>query len=871
MKESFQEILSTIKNKNIRLLIPLSEKSQQTLFLKDIDCFASFFISWNHDKLVVLQTDDQYILYKIVQCKPSSKEVTCEKLFPVTKIRSFFAENLEFCEFELLLPVVVLKDTFLVPYDNTSLIIGRNFSIAAINEAMHKDNLVVVTKQLEGTQEISGAEDLHLVGTVCSMNEINKIDNKNFKINFAGLYRIHLGETILKEDVFMTQCLIFYEQYNHFSFPAYQKAFFVKLNTLKQKTNTLEIPSDLIESLIESQDSLFFCFCVVCAMIFNPEKRRDIMRTELQNIFEIILSDLQEKIFYLDLEENIDSQVKKKINDQNKRFFIREKIEALKKEINEDDPFQNDNMSGKSKEDPKLYPAHVKQCIVEEYEKLRKNPHSSDAYIIQQHLTWIFSLPWYTKKERNNDLNAIYEYMDQRHVGSERLKRKLIESLNIRNPKDSGKNLILVGPPGIGKSSIAEIFAQSIGLPWYTIFMGGISDSSYLVGHGRTYVGALPGAIVCSLKYSGCLNGVVILDEIDKMNHNSGKDPLPVLTRALDRSQNKTFKDNYIEPTIDVSEILYIATANSLDRIHPAFLDRCDIVELSGYCVEEKTQIGQTIFEKLKTRLLIEPGEISISNESVQHVVENYTRESGTRKLAQILETIVKKVLIELEQKKEVAPVLLVPQQIDNYLELSEYDPLSVDSLEPGVGMVRGLAYTSSGGVSLFIQCAKIQRNKNSKDSLKITGNLAKVMQESCEVAVAFIKSQSKALGIDEAFFETYDIHIHAPEGAIPKDGPSAGVTVCTALISLIKNLPVKQNIAMTGEIEINGQVLPIGGLIEKLNAADRESRVTGMSMTVFVPKDNMKYIARKIHPTVLKNLDIRPVNYVQEILQEAF
>jgi ATP-dependent Lon protease len=763
--------------------------------------------------------------------------------------------------------MVVLKDTFIFPYENTSLLIGREFSSNAVHNAVENNGLIIVTKQTDTTVDLVTAEDIHTEATICEIREISKIDTSTFKVNFHGKYRVKITKIEALNKIFIGNCILYFEEYSEIEFRTYHKTFFTKLNTLRQKVGTSDIPLEMIDTLIDTEDQMFFGFTACSLLAFGVEKRLMIMRSNLSEILEFIILDLQEKIYYVNFEESIDAKVKKNIGSKNKQFWIKEKIEALKKEMNDNDSYHDDFM--KSKEDKNLWPSHVHEIFKREYSKYLRYSNSTEGQMILQHLQWICDVPWYTTKQRKIDIKSIMAFLDEYHVGSKELKEKLIMSINLRNQEESGFVILLIGPPGVGKTTIAKQFAEAIEAPWYEIQVGGMSDSSVLCGHHRTYVGSMPGNIAWALKQTGVINPVIILDEIDKICKNY-KNPEDALLRILDINHNNLFKDNYLDPTIDLSKVTWILTANNESAVSPTLLDRCVKIYVNGYCIAEKIEIAHKTISKLYKKLKIKDHEINFDETAIIYLIENYTTESGVRRLAQLLEMIIKKAIIEL-QDKSIEHIVINKTKINKYLELENKNSLSMINIKPGT--VRGLAYTSQGGALCYVQCTAFPIGEKNKEFQVITGNVKDVMKESVLVAISYIKSNAKDLGIDVGFFDRHTIHVHFPEGAVPKDGPSAGITIGVAIISLIKNKAVRVNIAMTGEITLNGEISAIGGLNEKLNAAERTARLLGSKelFEVFVPKDNMDYIANRVHETVRNSLIINPIENFPELIEQVF
>jgi len=868
--ENLEKIL---REQNLRLLFKSSEpiENNKILILEE-ENLKIFNKAFNFDRLIVISTPnnngEKYQLFRIENLSMQSNEVKLNLITDVNFLEKKIHESIEFVQFEILLPLVILKDTFIVPFESTNLIIGRRFSIDSVLKAYQDSLNVIAVKQIHFDVENPKFIDLISYGTICEVKDITKNDPSLMKSTLIGKYRINLTEMVEIDGVFFGKANIFYETYNMQSIGLYQKNYLVKLNSFKQKSGSSDIPLELVDILINSIDPWFFAFTIVSLAILEKNKRNSIMKFSIEEIMEEILKDITEKLYYFELDQKINEDTKVLITEKNKQIWLKEKIEALKKQISDANYLEDSDMASKAGENKDSYPEHVKNALSEELSKLKNLHHSSAEYnSVKQYISWIYSLPWYSTKTPNKDIKEIRKILDEKHIGSPRLKDLLILYMVdfLNESKIGGNVILLVGPPGVGKTCIAKAIAEALKLPSYDISLAGMSDSSILLGFARTYVASEPGALAKGLKATKTLNPIFILDEVDKINQQSGKNPMEAFLRALDSEHNYSTKDNYLDPALDLSKVNWILTANDLRSLPAAFLDRCYIIELSGYCLEEKILVANKIIDRLNKK----KDKIKLSPKSIVYLINSYTHETGARELYKTLETVLKWAALEMNCKN-LKSIDISRSDIDKALIARHKVRLVELDSEPGV--VKGLAYTGRGGDLLYIYCKKVKKT-DEKEISSFTGNIKDVMKESLKVVFSFVKIYAEKLDIDLNVFKEYAFHFHTSDAAVPKDGPSAGITMCTALISLLKNKKLKDNIAMTGELALNGQVMPIGGLVEKINAISRfmEHKSITEKFQVFIPESNLIDIEKNIHPSVLKKVSIIPVHNIFQVLDKVF
>jgi ATP-dependent Lon protease len=613
--------------------------------------------------------------------------------------------------------------------------------------------------------------------------------------------------------------------------------------------------------ILGSHDPGFVADVVASAASFRFEEKLQLLnerhparRLWLCNKF------MNRELNVLSLEEEMEDKAQESMNKEQRDYFLREQMHAIRAELGEED----DDVEEYEKRIKDLHLAEdSEQKLLKEVRRLAKQPFgSSEATVIRNYLDVALELPWNVSTKEQLSVEKARKQLDKDHYGLEKVKKRILEFLAVRQlaPENRGQILCFVGPPGVGKTSVASSIASCLGRKLARISLGGVHDEAEIRGHRKTYIGAMPGRILSAITQAGCNNPLILFDEIDKVGSDYRGDPSAALLEVLDPEQNVAFRDNFLELPFDLSRCMFITTANTTDTIPPALLDRMEIIWLDSYTDEEKVMIAKNhLLPKQKERHGIEKNRLRIPDSTLREIIACYTRESGVRRLEQELATICRRTAMEILEDPDAGRITVTSANLEKYLGIRKYLPDRLPEEDP-IGLVSGLAWTSVGGEVLEVECNVV----DGSGKLELTGNLGKVMQESVQAAMSYIRSRAKKLGIEEDFYKTKDIHVHFPEGAVPKDGPSAGITVCTAMVSALTGAPVRRDIAMTGEISIRGRVLAIGGLKEKTMAALRHG-----VKTVIIPQDNVKDL-EEIDQTVRKALNFVSVKHADEVLQTA-
>ena len=762
-------------------------------------------------------------------------------------------------------PLLPLRDVIIFPHMVVPLFVGREKSIAALEEAAQKNNELFLVAQKDSSILNPEKNDLYRIGTVVNIIQMLRLPDNTIKVLIEGKYRARikkfettpngywaeiskiapeLGDKI-KVEAQMRSIKSIFEQY-------------VKLNK--------RIPPELLMSISSITDSSRLADIIVAHLSMKIEEKQKVLEaTKIDERLRLLLEKMQGEIEIINVERKIRSRVKTQMEKSQKEYYLNEQMNAIQKELGQkDDKSEVQEMEEKLKE--KKMPMEAKSKVKKEIKKLKSmSPMSAEAAVVRNYIDWILNLPWFEYTEDNNSVSHAREVLDSHHYGMKDVKERIIEYLSVRSLlKEEGRGTILclVGPPGVGKTSVARSLADSLGRQFQRISLGGVRDESEIRGHRRTYVGAMPGKIINAIKKSGTSNPLVLLDEIDKITSDMRGDPAAALLEVLDPEQNKTFSDHYIEVEYDLSKVIFIMTANDLSRIPTPLRDRMELINLSGYTPYEKLQIGKRyLLNKAIKNNGLNDYKISISNPSLTEIINGWTKEAGVREYERQLNTICRKIATEVVSQS-IAPkrkFVVNIKQLPKYLGLKKYFSNEAEH-KPQVGLVNGLAWTSVGGELLHIEVVTV----SGKGNIQITGKLGEVMSESAKAALSYVRSISDRLGIPPEFYEKTDIHIHAPEGAVPKDGPSAGITMATALVSAITGIKVHQDLAMTGELTIRGKVLPIGGLKEKLLAAKQAN-----IKTVVIPQKNEKDLP-EIPSEIKSGIEVKPCESVEEVLKLA-
>lgn len=761
------------------------------------------------------------------------------------------------------IPILALKNTVLFPNNVIPITVGRDKSIKAINQAYENGGRkIAVFSQKDIELEDPTEEDLYQVGTVAHILKLLKMPDGTLTAILQGKKRIQLIEMVSEEPYLegKVQVLEHTDPGDSIKF----KALIASVKDLAQNIIDLSpnIPSEAVVVLRNIKGASFLLNFIASNMGANLEWKQRILETaNLQKKAEAILTQLNSELQILELKDQIDSKVRVDIEKQQRDYYLNQQLKTIQEELG-NNPQQEDVTKMKVRAEKKDWPEEVAKLFAKEMDRLqRMNPQVPDYSIQLNYLELMLDLPWQEITEDNFDLKHVRKVLDKDHYGLEKVKERIIEHLAVLKLKGDMKAPIicLVGPPGVGKTSLGRSIANALNREFVRISLGGLHDESEVRGHRRTYIGAMPGRIIQSLKKAGAANPVFILDEIDKVGKSFRGDPSSALLEVLDPEQNSNFHDNYLDVDYDLSKVLFIATANALNTIQPALLDRMEIISVSGYSTEEKVEITKRhLIPKQRKAHGVKATQVKLRDKVIKKIITGYTRESGVRSLdreiAGVMRYVAKSVALEEEYsvsiKEEELTKILGPTKFSR----GAYQEVNV----PGVTI--GLAWTSVGGEILFVEGSL----SPGKGKLTLTGNLGDVMKESAVTALSFLKANSEKMGLDAEQFEKKDVHLHVPEGAIPKDGPSAGVTMLTTLMSLFSNRKVKSHLAMTGEITLRGKVLPVGGIKEKILAAKRAG-----IREIILCQENKKHID-EISEEYLKGLTFHFVERMEEVLELA-
>jgi ATP-dependent Lon protease len=760
------------------------------------------------------------------------------------------------------LPILALKNTVLFPGIVIPITVGRDKSIKAINKAYEADRLIGVLSQRDSKVESPGVADLFEVGTVARILKLLRMPDGTTTAILQGRRRLKL-EYMLQEDPSMEGQIAILDNIQPDNKLEFEALIASILDSARQIIElSPNIPSEASVMLKNINNESFLLNFIASNLSSKvPIKQQILEIDDLREKGQYILQQMSSELQLLELKDQIESKVKIDIEKQQRDYFLSQQLKTIQEELGQNPQEEEINkLTLKAKD--KKWPEAVAKSFDKEIHRLKRmNPQVAEYSIQLSYLELLLDLPWSEYTKDNFDLNKVKKVLDKDHFGLEKVKERILEHLAVLKLKGDMKApiLCLVGPPGVGKTSLGKSIARALNRKFIRMSLGGLHDESEIRGHRKTYIGAMPGRIIQSIKKVNSSNPVFILDEIDKVGKDFRGDPSSALLEVLDPEQNGTFHDNYLDLEYDLSKVLFIATANSLSTIQPALLDRMEIISISGYSTEEKIEIAKRHLIPLQRKEHgLKANHVKLGKRVIQKTIEEYTRESGVRSLnrqiAGIMRHVAKSVAME-----EPYDINVKPESLRHILGPSKFNKdLYQEAIDPGVAV--GLAWTQVGGEILFIECSL----SKGKGKLTLTGNLGDVMKESAATALSFIKANATSLGVDDKLFEQYDIHLHIPEGAIPKDGPSAGITMLTALTSAFTNKKVKPYVAMTGEITLRGKVLPVGGIKEKILAAKR----AGMKQIILCA-DNEKHID-EIEPEYIKGIEFHYVKRMQEVLELA-
>ncbi|MDR0267734.1 endopeptidase La [Paenibacillus sp.] len=759
-------------------------------------------------------------------------------------------------------PLLPLRGLLVYPSMVLHLDVGREKSVKALEKAMVEDNLILLCSQSEVNIEEPSHEDIFRIGTVANVRQMLKLPNGTIRVLVEGKERAEIIQYTDNEEYYEVLARELHEEDN--DNPEVDALMRTVLSQFEHYINlSKKVTPETLAAVSDIEEPGRLADVITSHLPLKIKDKQDILETiDVGKRLEKLLDILNNEREVLELERKIGQRVKKQMEKTQKEYYLREQMKAIQKELGE-----KEGRAGEVEELRELMgkqelPEKVKEKIEKETDRLEKMPASSaEGGVIRNYLDWLLALPWSNRTEDDLDIHKAEQVLNEDHYSLDKPKERVLEYLAVQKlvKKMKGPILCLVGPPGVGKTSLARSIARSLDRKFVRISLGGVRDEAEIRGHRRTYVGAMPGRIIQGIKTAGALNPVFLLDEIDKMASDFRGDPASALLEVLDPEQNNTFSDHFIEIPFDLSQVMFITTANTIHNIPRPLLDRMEVLDIPGYTELEKLQIAKRyLLPKQKKGHGLQEEQLNISDEALLKVVREYTRESGVRNLEQQVAALCRKAAKRIVSD-DTEIITIGPEDIKEYLGASKFRYGVVD-LEDQIGAVTGLAWTEVGGVTLMVEVTVVPGT----GKLILTGKLGDVMKESAQAAFSYTRSKSVELGIDTDFHEKNDIHIHIPEGATPKDGPSAGITIATALISALTQKHVSKHVAMTGEITLRGRVLPIGGLKEKSLAAHRAGY-----KKILLPKDNERDL-RDIPDSVKNEVEFVPVSHMDQVLKHA-
>lgn len=767
------------------------------------------------------------------------------------------------------LPVLPLRDTVVFPYMIFPVLVGREQSIKAANFALENSKYIFLAAQKKASIEEPTPEDIYPDGTIAKIIQILKLPNGLLKILVDGVIQGRIVRFTDRKEFFEAELEVITPTEEN---PRELNALLRQMSNLFKEYVKINkaIPPEAInafENIDEPDRKLFYVAANINQSIEVKQKilQHFSLKDQLYEVIRILNSEIE----ILKIEKEIENKVQENIAKTQRKFIIQEQIRILQEELGDEEEIAPEFVKLKEQIEKAKMPKPVYEKAIDELNKLKKTPPSSpEATVIRNYLDWLIAVPWHKKTRDNLDVKNVRKILDEDHYGLEKPKERIVEHIAVLNLVKSmrGQILCFVGPPGVGKTSLGKSIARALGRNFVRISLGGVRDEAEIRGHRRTYIGSMPGKIIQSMKKAKTINPVMLLDEIDKMSMDFRGDPSSAMLEVLDPEQNHSFNDHYLDVDYDLSQVMFITTANVRYNIPLPLQDRMEIIELPGYLEFEKLEIAKRhiIPKQLKAHGL-DKFKIEIQDEAIKKIINEYTRESGVRNLEREIASVFRKTAHEIVistngKRKQKVKITITPETIEKYLGVPRFRPKKADK-ELRVGSVTGLAWTSVGGEILQVDATVM----DGQEKLTLTGQIGNVMKESALAALSYLRSNAKELGLPHNFHKGKEIHIHLPEGAIPKDGPSAGITMAMALYSVFSGKPARNDVAMTGEITLRGKVIPIGGLNEKLLAAQRN----GMSI-VLIPKDNEKDLT-EIKPEVKEGLQIIPIETIKDAIPYVF
>ena len=758
-------------------------------------------------------------------------------------------------------PVLPLRDIVVFPHMIVPLFVGREKSVRALEEVMADDKQILLSSQIDPSVDDPGTDAIYRVGVLANVLQLLKLPDGTVKVLVEGKARVKITEFVANPSFFEARAVTLDETPGDKpSVDALIRAVaeeFERYSKIKKN-----IPEEALAAVSEAREPARLADLVSGHLGVDVGQKQDLLETlNVAERLEKVFGQMQGEMSVLQVEKKIKSRVKTQMEKTQREYYLNEQMKAIQRELGDGEEGQNEIAELEERIAKTQLSKEAREKADAEVKKLKSmSPMSAEATVVRNYLDWLLGVPWRLKSKVKKDLHKAEEVLNADHYGLEKVKERIVEYLAVqaRSAKLKGPILCLVGPPGVGKTSLGRSVAKATGREFIRISLGGVRDESEIRGHRRTYIGSMPGKIIQALKKAKTTNPLILLDEIDKMGQDFRGDPASAMLEVLDPEQNASFVDHYLEVEYDLSNVMFITTANSYNMPGP-LLDRMEIITLAGYTEDEKREIAkQHLVDKQTANHGLKKAEFKITDEALTEMIRTYTREAGVRNLEREIAKLARKAVTEIVKKKTKA-VEVTPERLEDYLGVKRYR-YGLAEQEDQVGVVTGLAWTSVGGDLLSIEALKLP----GKGRMKTTGKLGDVMKESIEAAASYVRSISPELGIKPPKFETLDIHVHVPEGATPKDGPSAGLAMVTSIVSVLTGIPVRKDIAMTGEVTLRGNALAIGGLKEKLLAALR-----GGIKTVLIPQENAKDLV-DIPDSVKNGMTIVPVSHVREVLKLA-
>ncbi len=757
-------------------------------------------------------------------------------------------------------PVLPLRDIVVFPHMIVPLFVGREKSVRALEEVMADDKQILLASQIDPADDDPVAEGIYRAGVLANVLQLLKLPDGTVKVLVEGKMRVRVTEYLDNEDFFEANADALAEM------PGDEAEVEALVRSVAEEFERYakvkkNIPEEALTAVAEARQAAKLADLVAGHLGVDVEKKQDLLETlSVAERLEKVYGLMQGEMSVLQVEKKIKTRVKSQMERTQREYYLNEQMKAIQRELGDGDD-QSEIQELEERIEATKLSKEAREKAEAEIKKLKNmSPMSAEATVVRNYLDWMLSIPWGTRSRVKKDLGRAERILDEDHYSLDKVKERIVEYLAVqqRSKKLKGPILCLVGPPGVGKTSLGKSVAKATGREFIRISLGGVRDESEIRGHRRTYIGSMPGKIVQALKKAKTTNPLILLDEIDKMGQDFRGDPASAMLEVLDPEQNSTFVDHYLEVEYDLSNVMFITTANSYNMPTP-LLDRMEIIPLAGYTEDEKLEIAKRhLFDKQVKNHGLKKGEFELTDEALTEIIRTYTREAGVRNLEREIAKIARKAVTQIV-RKETDKVVVTPENLQDFLGVKKHR-YGLAEMEDQIGVVTGLAYTSVGGDLLQIEAVRLP----GKGRMKTTGTLGDVMKESIDAANSYVRSIAPAIGVKPPRFDTLDIHVHVPEGATPKDGPSAGLAMVISIVSVLTQIPVRRDIAMTGEVTLRGNALPIGGLKEKLLAALR-----GGITTVLIPKENEKDLV-EIPDNVKEGLDIIPVEHVRDVLRHA-